>query len=137
MPQPSELAALCAKILLVDDDRRLLHAMQMRLGECGCCCAAFSNTDEALSHFSISPVDVIVTDLDMPGIDGVGVISMIRAQSDVPIIVITGYSAEAEPDYTRHRNVSIIRKPFEMAHLVESIYGTVNTWRKASSVNQN
>ncbi len=132
MPFTPELGALSAKVLLVDDDRRLLHAVKLRLDESGCRCAAFSNTNEALSHFTVSPVDVIITDLDMPGIDGVGIISMIRAQSEVPIIVITGFSADAEPDYTQYRNVSIIRKPFEMTHLVQSLYGTINTWRKAA-----
>ena len=101
-----------ANILIVEDDRQLLEAVRTRLAEMGCRCTACANACEALSQFSTAKFDLVITDMTMPGIDGLGVIAMIRNQSEVPILVLTGHAGEYGPLISHYRNVTLIRKPF-------------------------
>src|SRR5580700_5962993 len=86
-----------ANVLVVEDDPQLLAALGARLSEIGCRCTACGNASEALVRFAEDTSDLIITDLTMPGIDGLSVIGMIRSQSEIPIVVVTGHSAEYGP----------------------------------------
>ena len=102
----------------MDDDRRLLAAMRERLESIGCSCICRDNVSEAMLQFSAGRIDVVITDLTMPEIDGLSVVGLIRSQSDVPIIVISGYSDEYEPLLSRYKSVAMIRKPFDLNSLL-------------------
>jgi signal transduction histidine kinase/CheY-like chemotaxis protein len=84
--------------LVVDDDpdardlhRRALERRGWRVQECG-------DGREALARIASSPPDLVLLDLNLPQIDGFGVLSAIRSQPatrNLPVVVVTGRSLEA------------------------------------------
>ena len=102
-----------ARVLLVDDDPRLLAALSMRLSEMGCRCTRCSNASEAMVQFASGSFDLVVTDMTMPVIDGLSIVGTIRSQSEIPILIVTGHSAEYGPLIGGYRNVTLVRKPFD------------------------
>jgi DNA-binding response OmpR family regulator len=77
-------------ILVVDDEPAMVGALGALLGQAGYRIVAAYDGEEALRHFTESPIDLVLLDLAMPGVDGAEVCRRIRAESDVPIIVVSG-----------------------------------------------
>ena len=76
-------------ILVVEDDEAIRTAVQRGLRERGYAVATAVNGLSGLELVLARGVDVVLLDLGLPDLDGLALISMIRAASDVPIIVIT------------------------------------------------
>ena len=77
--------------LVVDDSAEARDLLHERLSSCGFRVAQARDAFHALERLpEISP-DLVVTDLRMPGQDGIDLVRRIREFSDVPIIVITAY----------------------------------------------
>ena len=90
---PADSVAARPRILIVDDDPDLLDAMQRRLGSQFEVTAA-ANGNEALRLVtSHGPFAVVVTDLHMPGMDGLTLLFCVRvAAPETVAIVLTGYA---------------------------------------------
>lgn len=118
---------LAASVLLVEDDHRLLRAMNMQLTDSGFICTTCDNATEAMIQYAAGRFDLVITDMTMPGIDGLSVLAMIRSQSDVPIIIVTGHYSDFVPWIQSYSRVTVIRKPFEiqalLGHVNESLLG--------------
>ena len=112
-----------ANILIVDDDRPLLWALSTQLSKLGYRCNPCGNASEAMIQFAMRNFDLVVTDLTMPCIDGLSVVAMIRSQSAIPILVITGHSREYESLIAQYQNVRIILKPLEPQIFVDAVRG--------------
>jgi two-component system, OmpR family, response regulator RegX3 len=84
-------------ILVVDDEPAWVGALGAVLGSAGHRIVAAYDGDEALRRFWTDPVDAVLLDLAMPGLDGAEVCRQIRAQSDVPIIIVSGERDQAVP----------------------------------------
>ena len=117
-----------ARVLFVDDDRRLLDALSTRLSEAGCRCTACGNASEAMVQFATGFFDLVITDLTMPDIDGLAIIAMIRSQSEVPILVVTGHAEEYGRLFLGYQNVTLIRKPFDAKALVACACSLLSKW---------
>ncbi|MBT8484563.1 MAG: response regulator [Phycisphaerales bacterium] len=115
MPEPTP------RILIIDNDEELLRAIAARLEHNDYECATASSGAQGLSIFADEPVDLVITDLNMPGGDGVAVVEEIRRSSAVPIIVITGFSTDYRERLRHLAHVSCLRKPFDTAVLLELI----------------
>ena len=76
-------------ILVVEDDEPIRTALQRGLRERRYAVAAVATGVAALEHVIAERPDVVLLDLGLPDVDGLTLISMIRAASEVPIIVIT------------------------------------------------
>jgi two-component system chemotaxis response regulator CheY len=88
------------RALVVDDSmalrRSVMYALQ-RIGEIVCIEA--NDGAEAIKKLSGGPFDIVLTDINMPLLDGLKLISHIRAEptlSSLPIVVITTESAESD-----------------------------------------
>lgn len=80
-------------VLVVDDDSDLAAFIAETLvgADPGCCVSVARSGEEALEKLYQGPVDVLVTDLRMSGIDGLALIRWARAfHPDVPAILMTG-----------------------------------------------
>src|SRR5882724_7678476 len=102
---------LSGTVLIVDDDQRLLDVIRTRIEAMGCRCITCDNAGEAMVDYAKGGIDLVITDLSMPGVDGLSIIGLIRNESDVPVIVITGHSDDYGRLIHRFPNVSIILKP--------------------------
>lgn len=80
------------RILLIDDDRDLLKAATDWLTVSGFSVEAFLRPEEAFTALLCAEPDVVVTDVRMPGIDGMTLLnSTVRQKPDVPVVLITAH----------------------------------------------
>ncbi len=79
------------KALVVDDTAEARALLHERLSACGFRVSQARDAFHALERLTQSAPDLVVTDLRMPGQDGIDLVRRIREFSDVPIIVITAY----------------------------------------------
>jgi DNA-binding response OmpR family regulator len=84
-------------LLVVDDEPAWVGALGAVLGKAGHRIIAAYDGDEAMRRFRSDRVDAVLLDLAMPGLDGAEVCRQIRAESDVPIIVVSGERDRAAP----------------------------------------
>ena len=85
-----------AAVLLVEDDAAIRTALTRALREHGHVVTPLSSGMPALSAAVEQKPDVILLDLGLPDLDGSDVLSMLRAVSDIPVIVATARDDEAE-----------------------------------------
>ncbi len=83
-------------ILLVDDEDSVQKLLSYPLERDGFRVLAAKDGEEALAKFSQEPVDLVVLDLMLPRLDGLEVCKRIRAQSTVPIIMLTARDDELD-----------------------------------------
>ena len=83
------------RVLVVDHDKRNLAVLARRIGEAGYRVAAADTGATAVAELHRRPVDLVVAELYMPGIDGAELAAVIRRESawrDLPVMLITGRS---------------------------------------------
>ncbi len=81
-----------ARILLVDDEPHFCRVMAMHLADEGYAVTGVTSGEEALERFKGEKHDLVITDLKMPGMDGVALLEAVRDVSgDVPVIILTAY----------------------------------------------
>jgi DNA-binding response OmpR family regulator len=85
-----------AQVLLVEDDAAIRSALTRALREHGHSVASVGAGMAALAAVVEQKPDVVLLDLGLPDIDGADVLSMLRAISDVPVIVATARDDESE-----------------------------------------
>src|SRR5665647_3962013 len=108
------------KILLVDDESDLLRLWKLRLESKDYDVAVAGSGEEAMATFSAFKPDVVLTDLRMPGIDGMALFEAIRKlNKSVPVIIITAHGSIPEAvEATRQGVFSFLTKPIEGAALL-------------------
>ncbi len=84
-------------LLVVDDEPAWVGALGAVLGKAGHRIVAAYDGEEALRRFRAEKVDAVLLDLAMPGMDGSSVARQIRAESDVPILIVSGERDPAAP----------------------------------------
>ncbi|MDX2682718.1 response regulator transcription factor [Streptomyces sp. NY05-11A] len=84
-------------MLLAEDDRAIRHALERALALEGYQVTAVADGVEALAHAHKNPPDVLVLDVMMPGIDGLQVCRVLRAEGDrTPILMLTALVETAD-----------------------------------------
>src|SRR5215469_15928781 len=76
-------------ILVVDDEPQITRVLKTTLSSQGYGVRSASNGEEALNEMKNWPPDLIITDLRMPGIDGLDLCRRVRVDSRIPIIVLS------------------------------------------------
>lgn len=115
-----------AKILVVDDDPQVRRAFRAILSSQGCSVVEARDGNEALDEIKADAPDLVLLDINMPGIDGFETCKQIRAFSDVPIIVVTVRGAENDKVIALDAGADdYIVKPFGTQELLARIRGAV------------
>lgn len=115
-----------AKILVVDDDRQVRRAFRAILSSQGCSVVEARDGNEALDEIKADAPDLVLLDINMPGIDGFETCKQIRAFSDVPIIVVTVRGEENDKVIALDAGADdYIVKPFGTQELLARIRGAV------------
>lgn len=82
---------LSKKILIIDDDERILTSLQDILAQQGYILSIANNGKEGLKKFETGELDLIITDIIMPDIEGIELIRAIRRRNvNIPIIAMSG-----------------------------------------------
>jgi len=82
-------------ILVVDDEPQITRVLKTTLSSQGYGVRSASDGEEALNEMQTWPPDLIITDLRMPGIDGLELCRRVRVDSRIPIIVLSVKGEEA------------------------------------------
>lgn len=110
------------RILVIDDDAALSEMLQMVLRQEGFETVRCATGDAALHEFRQSRPDLILLDLNLPGRDGVSVCRDIRAESGVPIIMLTAKSDTADVVAGLEAGADdYVPKPFSAKELIARI----------------
>ena len=106
-------------ILIVDDEERLRKALARSLSEGRCRVLAVASAEEALMLMIRERVDLVISDLIMPGMGGVMLSKSIKdAFPDVEIIILTAYgSAESRRQAEEIGVAGYLEKPFDLNYL--------------------
>ncbi len=107
-------------LLFVDDDPNAGDLLKRFCQGSDYCCETHRDPIKALAHFNEEGADIVVTDLCMPGMDGLELLAKIRdMDSDVPVIIITAYSTMDDAIEALRRGASdFLKKPFDMEELM-------------------
>ena len=84
------------RILLVEDDDLIRQALGIALGDEGFDVVDAMSGEDALARVGVADVDIVLLDLMLPGIDGLEVCRALRAQGDLPIIIVTARTDTAD-----------------------------------------
>lgn len=111
------------RVLVVDDHAQARNAVADVLRHAGYEVSACASAIEALARLGAEKVDVVVTDLQMPGMDGLEFIREIeRRRLDVQVLMITAHaSVSSAVEAMRHGAFDYIEKPFDSLSLERSV----------------
>jgi CheY-like chemotaxis protein len=121
----SKFALNCkSRILIVDDDEAVRETLAELLEDVGFCSVQAANAAEALTVLRREQsIDALVTDLTMPGDDGIALIRQAREINGLlPAILLTGYAEQVTSISTiAGGNFHVLRKPVESDRLIEQL----------------
>jgi two-component system NtrC family response regulator len=108
-----------SSILLIDDDDSLRRVIEFSLAEAGYKVQAAASGEEGLRLFGKEPFDAVITDITMPGMNGMEVLSRVRERDDtLPVILITAYGTiESAVLAMKQGAFDYITKPFNRDEL--------------------
>src|SRR5438552_6763369 len=111
-----------ARILVVDDAPQVRRVLRATLTAEGYTVSEARDGGEALELFATEPFDIILLDVNMPGIDGLQACREIRGKSDVPIIMLTVRDAERDKVLALDAGADdYVVKPFGIEELLARI----------------
>jgi two-component system, OmpR family, KDP operon response regulator KdpE len=84
------------RILVVDDEPSIVRLVQLKLEADRMIVRTASTGAEALEALADEPVDLVVLDVTMPGMDGFEVLRQIRTTSTVPVLMLTAHTLERD-----------------------------------------
>ncbi|AXA55048.1 sigma-54-dependent response regulator transcription factor FleR [Pseudomonas thivervalensis] len=114
---------MAIKVLLVEDDRALREALADTLVLAGHDYAAVGSAEEALLAVGREAFSLVVSDVNMPGMDGHQLLGLLRArQPQLPVLLMTAHGAvERAVDAMRQGAADYLVKPFEPKALLDLV----------------
>ncbi|HEX5219058.1 MAG TPA: sigma-54 dependent transcriptional regulator [Verrucomicrobiae bacterium] len=109
------------RILLVEDDTNIATGLQKVLRASGYDVTVLSRGDTGLERALAEPFDVVITDLKLPGLDGLDLVRQLhQAKPKLPIILITAHgTTEVAIEATKWGAFDYVPKPFEVDELLD------------------
>lgn len=125
------------RILLVEDEEKLLMTLSALLEESGYAVTAVRSGEEALEALQHQPFDVVLSDIRLGVVSGIGVLSAARALPQPPeVVLLTGFgSMETAIEAVRAGAYDYLLKPCRPAQLLECLSGAVERHQVAQQRN--
>jgi len=125
-------------ILLCDDDVHILRAAEFKLRRAGYDVRTAGDGQEGWEMIQSQPPDLLVTDCQMPRLDGFGLTRRVRENpvtSDLPVLMLTAKGFELDHDAVAAQwNVTaVISKPFSPRELLKQVDAVLNQQPQATS----
>lgn len=120
---PPRIEENAQTVLLVEDEATLRQLLAAGLRRHGYQVTAVSDGDEAQRAVKKGiPIDVLVTDMVIPGASGESVVTAFRtSRPEAAVVVISGYSEKLDAERWASERIEFLRKPFSAGELVEAI----------------
>ncbi|MDR1658474.1 MAG: sigma-54 dependent transcriptional regulator [Deltaproteobacteria bacterium] len=114
------MAQPLGKVLIVDDEEHIRKIMAIMLGKRGYECKVAGSGDEGLAMAISENFDVVFTDLNMPGLDGLGLLARLKAEvPDLLVIMVTAFaSVDTAIRAMKEGAYDYIAKPFNEEEIV-------------------
>ena len=133
MPKPAKKE----KLLAVDDAPDTLELLQRNLTAEGYAVFTASSVAEAIRALERNPVDLVITDMKMPGVTGLDLVRHVRENlPDTGVIVITGYpSVDGAVEAMKTGAEEYVSKPFtskELSAAISRVLGKLRARREVS-----
>lgn len=128
---------LAPTILIVDDDATVRHSYRAALRAVDWKTDSATNGEQALSAMQVRPYDVVLLDLRMPGMDGMGVLREIKQSwPESEVVIITGYpSVDTAKEAVRLGASDYLSKPLGPDEIVGAAREAIT--RKQWTLRQN
>ncbi len=106
-------------ILVIDDEEVICSLLTDVLTEAGHKVVAVASAEEALEKVKDTAFEVVITDLMMPGINGIEILRKVKkVNSDISVIIITGYATvETAVEAMKEGAYDYLSKPFNLAEI--------------------
>src|SRR5947207_11578878 len=111
------------EVLLVDDDPDLLKLISLRLSSAGYTVRTAISGEAALAGLSVGRPAAVISDLKMPGIDGIALFEAIHRQHPtLPVIILTAHATIPDAVAATQRGVfGFLTKPFDSQELLQKV----------------
>ena len=114
------------KILVVDDERQIRRALGLNLTARDYQVVYADTGESAMQAAATEHPDLVLLDLGLPGVSGIGVIEALRGWSKVPIIVLTARGDEQSKVTALDAGADdYVTKPFGMVELLNRIHAAL------------
>ena len=109
-------------VLVVEDCKRLLEALIFEFGEVGVSCLAAQNGEEALAILDTSKVDLVISDVRMPCIDGLQLLKHLRGNGIfIPFVLMSGFTEVPLYEAFSCGADAFLGKPFDVRRFLDQI----------------
>jgi len=110
------------RILVVEDEEKLRRVIELQLASSGFEVDKAATAEEGLKV--VDRADLVLTDLKLPGIDGLQFLSLIRRQNSVvPVVMMTAFgSVETAVEAMKSGATDFLLKPFSLDHLMQVVH---------------
>jgi len=105
-----------AHVLVADDDKNGRRVLEILLGKLGCQISSAADGVEALDIIRTSSIDLLITDLNMPRMDGLKLLTTLRQENnEIPAIVVTAYgTVETAVAAMKQGAIDFILRPLDV-----------------------
>jgi FixJ family two-component response regulator len=115
-------------VAVVDDDPRVRESLESLIESAGLTARVFSQAKDFLRGSHVAATDCLITDVRMPGMDGVALQRHVRSvRPDLPVIFITAHhDDEVERRALAEGAACFLRKPFDAGELLRATRAALN-----------
>ncbi|MDD5285594.1 MAG: response regulator [Desulfuromonadaceae bacterium] len=126
------------KIFVVDDDRFVLESVTTLLTEYGFKVYPFTSGKDAVKQFIMEPVDLVLTDINMPIMDGLELLEKIRfLDRETPVVLMTAYAdLDLAVKAIQKGAFDFIIKPYRPPYLIHTVEKGVN-FKRLTQIEKN
>ena len=112
------------RILAVEDEPEVLDVLRAMLSSAGHTVFTAASGREALDLFEREPVDLVLTDLGMPGMTGLALAAELKQRRTIPVLLLTGWADELDAANAPSVDL-IVPKPFTRERLFDALARTL------------
>ncbi|RUT64731.1 nitrogen regulation protein NR(I) (plasmid) [Morganella morganii] len=120
------------KIWVVDDDSAIRWVLERALNSAGYACVCFDSAENALAALSSEQPDVLISDIRMPGMDGLSLLAAIKQHNPLlPVIIMTAHSdLDAAVNAYQQGAFDYLPKPFDIDDAVTLVARALEHYRE-------
>ncbi len=123
-----------ARVLIVEDEPEVQAVLADMLREAGYVVVVAKDGPNGLERCELEPMDIVLSDISMPGLSGWDVATRLRTRfPEIPIGFVTGWGDQLDPERLTRTGVSfVIAKPFQTLDVLRHVAQALNAPRPAS-----
>lgn len=127
-----------AKILVVEDELEMLETIDWYLKNAGFSVTVFSEGQQALNAVEASNFDLAILDINLPDIDGLSLTRLLKAQSNIGIIILSGRGETSDRILGLEYGADdYLAKPFELRELLARVRSVLRRLNEKAKVSTN